>query len=57
MPRFAYWWSRGWDILVPDPRGTTGHGRDYQQALRGRWGELDVADAAAVLAASHERDG
>ncbi len=26
-PRISYWWSRGWDVLVVDPRGTTGHGR------------------------------
>jgi dipeptidyl aminopeptidase/acylaminoacyl peptidase len=53
MPRIAYWWSQGWDVLVPDPRGSTGHGRAYQQALRGEWGRRDVDDAAAVLAASH----
>jgi dipeptidyl aminopeptidase/acylaminoacyl peptidase len=53
MPRIAYWWSRGWDVLVPDPRGSTGHGRAYQQALRGEWGRLDVDDAAAILRASH----
>jgi dipeptidyl aminopeptidase/acylaminoacyl peptidase len=34
----------GWNVLVPDHRGSTGHGRVYQQALRGRWGELDVGD-------------
>jgi dipeptidyl aminopeptidase/acylaminoacyl peptidase len=55
MPRLAYWWSRGWDVLVPDPRGSTGHGRAYQQALRGEWGRLDVDDTAAVLADSHAR--
>ncbi len=48
MPRITYWLSRGWSILVPDHRGSTGHGREYQQALRGRWGELDVADTLAV---------
>ena len=48
-PRFAYWWSTGWDILVPDPRGTTGHGRAYQQALLGEWGRRDVDDTAAIL--------
>ncbi len=48
MPRFSYWLSRGWSILVPDHRGSTGHGRAYQQALRGRWGELDVADTLAA---------
>lgn len=55
MPRVAYWWSRGWDVLVPDPRGSTGHGRSYQQALRGEWGRLDVDDTAAILRASHAR--
>jgi dipeptidyl aminopeptidase/acylaminoacyl peptidase len=55
MPRVAYWWGQGWDVLVPDPRGSTGHGRDYQQALRGGWGRLDVDDTAAVVAAGHER--
>lgn len=53
-PRISYWLSRGWSILVPDHRGSTGHGRAYQQALRGRWGELDVADTleAAKFAAA-----
>ena len=55
MPRIAYWWSRGWDVLVPDPRGSTGHGREYQQALRGEWGRLDVDDTAAMLRAAHDR--
>jgi dipeptidyl aminopeptidase/acylaminoacyl peptidase len=53
MPRIAYWWSRGWDVLVPDPRGSTGHGRQYQQALRGEWGRRDVDDTAAMLRAAH----
>jgi hypothetical protein len=48
MPRLMFWLSRGWSILVPDHRGSTGHGRAYQQALHGRWGELDVADTLAV---------
>ncbi len=53
MPRVAYWRAQGWDVLVPDHRGSTGHGRSYQQALRGRWGELDVADVAAVVRHAH----
>ena len=55
MPRVAYWWSRGWDVLVPDPRGSTGHGRDYQQALRGEWGRMDVDDTASMLRYTHDR--
>lgn len=54
MPRLAFWLSRGWNILVPDHRGSTGHGREYQQALRGRWGELDVADVLAVTRCAHD---
>ena len=53
MPRIAYWWAQGWDVLVPDPRGTTGHGRAYQQALLGEWGRRDVDDTAALLRAHH----
>jgi dipeptidyl aminopeptidase/acylaminoacyl peptidase len=48
MPRLVYWMSRGWNIVVPDHRGSTGHGREYTQALRGQWGVLDVADTVAV---------
>ena len=55
MPRINYWLSRGWSILVPDHRGSTGHGRAYQQALRGRWGELDVADTLAVTRYAHDQ--
>lgn len=54
-PRISYWWSRGWDVLVVDPRGTTGHGREYQQALRGGWGRLDVDDCAALIRDAHDR--
>jgi len=54
-PRFAFWLDRGWAILVPDHRGSTGHGRAFTQALAGRWGEADVADVAAGLRAAVER--
>ncbi len=52
MPRLAYWRSRGWSVLVPDHRGSTGHGRAYQQALQGNWGELDVDDTLAFASAA-----
>lgn len=54
-PRIVYWWSRGWDVLVVDPRGTTGHGRRYQQALHGMWGRGDVDDTAHLVAYAHAR--
>jgi dipeptidyl aminopeptidase/acylaminoacyl peptidase len=53
MPRIAYWRAQGWNVLVPDHRGSTGHGRAYQQALRGRWGELDVSDIVDAIAHAH----
>jgi dipeptidyl aminopeptidase/acylaminoacyl peptidase len=54
-PRFAYWLERGWSILVPDHRGSTGHGRAFTQAMAGRWGELDVEDVAAGIRVAGER--
>lgn len=53
-PRIQYWLSRGWDVLAVDPRGTTGHGRAYQQALHRQWGRLDVDDTADLLRHAHE---
>jgi dipeptidyl aminopeptidase/acylaminoacyl peptidase len=41
--------QRGWTVLQPQYRGSTGYGRAYTQALAGRWGERDVADVAAGI--------
>jgi len=49
MPRFAYWLDRGYSILVPDHRGSSGHGRTFARALQGRWGDVDVGDVDDVL--------
>jgi len=49
-PWHQYFVTRGWAVLAPDPRGSTGHGRAYTQALAGSWGSLDVEDCAAGLA-------
>ncbi|MEP1123499.1 MAG: prolyl oligopeptidase family serine peptidase [Ilumatobacter sp.] len=54
-PRILYWMTRGWDVLVVDPRGTTGHGRVYHQALHGKWGRLDVDDTADLIRDAHRR--
>ena len=53
--RFAYWMSRGWSILVPDHRGSSGWGRAYTDSMREGWGEVDVADTAAGARAAIER--
>jgi dipeptidyl aminopeptidase/acylaminoacyl peptidase len=48
-PRHQFWVSRGWAVLAPNYRGSTGYGRAYTQALTGNWGALDVADVAAGI--------
>lgn len=48
-PRIAYFVERGWAVLVPDHRGSTGRGRDFMLALDGHWGEDDVADVVAGI--------
>jgi dipeptidyl aminopeptidase/acylaminoacyl peptidase len=40
--------SRGFAVVDVDYRGSTGYGREFRQALDGRWGDADVADCAAV---------
>ena len=55
IPRIAYFVDRGWAVLVPDHRGSTGWGRAYAQQLQGQWGVLDVEDTAAGMRAAVER--
>lgn len=42
----AYFTSRGYAYVEVNYRGGTGYGRTYREALRHRWGEVDVEDAA-----------
>ena len=37
--------TRGYGVLLPNYRGSTGYGRDYMLKLRGNWGIYDVHDA------------
>ncbi len=48
-PRFAAYVAAGWQVLVVDHRGSTGWGREHQQAMNEQWGLLDVSDSVAVL--------
>lgn len=47
--RVTFFCDRGWAVLAPNYRGSAGYGREYVQALRGRWGDLDVEDTAAGI--------
>jgi len=50
-PRIRWFVSRGWAVLSPNYRGSTGYGRDYRHALDHAWGEVDVADTVTGLRA------
>ncbi|MFI5053667.1 MAG: alpha/beta hydrolase family protein, partial [Acidimicrobiia bacterium] len=44
--------SRGWAVLSPNYRGSTGYGRSYERALDQGWGALEVADTVAGIHAA-----
>jgi dipeptidyl aminopeptidase/acylaminoacyl peptidase len=44
------WVDQGFAFLTLNYRGSTGFGRDYEQAIWGRVGELETADLAAAQA-------
>lgn len=47
--RIAFWVSRGFAVLAPNYRGSTGYGRDYWKALENQWGVRDVDDTVAGI--------
>jgi dipeptidyl aminopeptidase/acylaminoacyl peptidase len=53
--------TRGYGVLVPNYRGSTGYGREYMLKLRGSWGIYDVEDAKsgaqALVDAGHADAG
>ena len=56
-PRIRWFVSRGWAVLSPNYRGSTGYGRDYRHTLDHAWGEIDVADTVTGLRAAAQDDG
>ena len=50
-PRIRWFVSRGWAVLSPNYRGSTGYGRTYRHALDHAWGDVDVTDTVTGLRA------
>lgn len=48
-PTVQYWVNRGWVVLQPNFRGSTGYGRDFRRGLLNTWGELDMHDSLAGI--------
>ncbi|MCY4566227.1 MAG: prolyl oligopeptidase family serine peptidase, partial [Gammaproteobacteria bacterium] len=44
-----FYTSRGWVVADINYRGSTGYGRHYRDALKGKWGELDVTDCVDAV--------
>jgi dipeptidyl aminopeptidase/acylaminoacyl peptidase len=58
--QIQYFTSRGFCVADVDYRGSTGYGRRYREALKGRWGVVDLDDVVACarwLAGSGRVDG
>lgn len=48
-PMIQHMVSRGWVVLAPNYRGSTGYGRDWQLASRFDFGGVDTADVVAGM--------
>ncbi|HET9015462.1 MAG TPA: S9 family peptidase [Thermomicrobiaceae bacterium] len=46
-----YFVQRGWAVVEPNFRGSTGYGRPFLDALNDTWGDLDLEDNVASIAA------
>jgi dipeptidyl aminopeptidase/acylaminoacyl peptidase len=52
-----YWAGQGYNVVFSDPRGSVGHGYDFEAALNGHWGEAMFDDVQRVMDAAVQRPG
>jgi dipeptidyl aminopeptidase/acylaminoacyl peptidase len=48
--------ARGWAVLLPDPRLSTGYGQEFLDPATGAWGELPYTDLMTITDATCARD-
>ena len=48
--------ARGWAVLLPDPRLSTGYGQEFLDPATGAWGELPYTDLMTATDAALARD-
>jgi dipeptidyl aminopeptidase/acylaminoacyl peptidase len=54
-PRIRWFVSRGWAVLSPNYRGSTGYGGAYRHALDHAWGDVDDNDTVSgIRALAHD---
>jgi len=54
-PNAQFFATRGYAVLLPNYRGSTGYGREYMLKLREKWGIYDVKDAKTGAESMAER--
>ncbi|HVS45167.1 MAG TPA: S9 family peptidase [Verrucomicrobiae bacterium] len=52
---FQYWAGQGYNVVFSDPRGSTGFGYAFQEALAKNWGDAMFDDTQAVMDAAVAR--
>lgn len=54
-PGVQHWVSRGWVVIEPNFRGSTGYGRAFRDKLRGTWGHEDMFDNMGAIDFAQQR--
>ena len=50
QPEVQFFVDRGYAVLLPNIRGSTGYGKDFRESIKGCWGHCDLQDVLAGVA-------